>query len=81
MTKYPLTCRHCDFEYEKDQPPPEGAKQDDPDGIAPHGILDTEFVNSAVCPNCGKPALNRAGGDLSQMNHSAGSILHGSSLG
>ena len=54
MTKYPLTCRRCDFEYEKDQPPPEGAKQDDPDGIAPNGILDTEFVNSAVCPNCGE---------------------------
>lgn len=55
MTKYPLKCRNCGWEYEKDQPPPPNAKpRINPEDLAPSGNLDGNFTGNAECPKCGK---------------------------
>ena len=55
MTKYPLTCRYCGWEYEKDQPPPQNAKpRTKPEDLEPSGILSTDFLDNAICPECNK---------------------------
>ncbi len=55
MTKYPVICNHCGYQFDVDEPPPPNAKpRISPEDLEPTGILKTTTGIDAKCPSCDK---------------------------
>lgn len=55
MTKYPVICNSCGYQFDVDEPPsPDSKPRQKTEDLEPSGTLKTTTGQNSKCPNCNK---------------------------